>query len=75
MHLKSHRAQKQNLKNRRKRTLVQKPEIEIKMAPHKPSKSAPTEYAAEEEDMTIYAMEENEFEPISADKYVMMEYK
>ncbi|GFU31586.1 uncharacterized protein TNCV_1234841 [Trichonephila clavipes] len=39
---------KQNSKNR-KRTKVQKPEIEIKMAKHKPRKSAPTEYTTDDE--------------------------
>ncbi|GFT12347.1 retrovirus-related Pol polyprotein from transposon 297 [Trichonephila clavipes] len=42
------------------------------MAPHKRRKSETTEYAADEEDMTIYVMEEDEREPISADKYVMI---
>ncbi|GFY18032.1 hypothetical protein TNCV_3385231 [Trichonephila clavipes] len=45
---------KQNSRNRRKRSKVQKLEIEIKMAPHRPRKSAPTEYATDEEDMIIY---------------------
>ncbi|GFW48934.1 hypothetical protein TNCV_3901321 [Trichonephila clavipes] len=31
-----------------------KPKIEIKMAPHRPRKSAPTEYTTDEEDMIIY---------------------
>ncbi|GFS55649.1 uncharacterized protein TNCV_131631 [Trichonephila clavipes] len=31
-----------------------KPKIEIKMAPHRPRKSAPTEYTTDEEDMTVY---------------------
>ncbi|GFW81858.1 uncharacterized protein TNCV_2885321 [Trichonephila clavipes] len=51
---------KRNSRNRRKRPKVQKPEIEIKMAPHRPTKSAPTEYATDEEDMITYDMEEEE---------------
>ncbi|GFV74542.1 hypothetical protein TNCV_5129841 [Trichonephila clavipes] len=45
---------KRNPRNRRKRPKVQKPEIEIKMTPHRPRKSAPTEYATDEEDMITY---------------------
>ncbi|GFT40678.1 hypothetical protein TNCV_442491 [Trichonephila clavipes] len=45
---------KRNSRNRRKCPKVQKPEIEIKMAPHRPRKSAPTEYATDEEDMITY---------------------
>ncbi|GFY16137.1 hypothetical protein TNCV_3531401 [Trichonephila clavipes] len=41
-------------RNRRKRPKVQKPEIEIKMAPHRPRKSAPAEYTTDEEDMITY---------------------
>ncbi|GFT26183.1 hypothetical protein TNCV_1543951 [Trichonephila clavipes] len=44
---------KQNSKNRRKRPKEQKPEIEIKMVPHRPRKSAPTEYATDEEDDNV----------------------
>ncbi|GFW49192.1 hypothetical protein TNCV_3057021 [Trichonephila clavipes] len=54
---------KRNSRNRRKRPKVQKPEIEIKMAPHRPRKSAPTEYATDEEDMITYDVEEEELEP------------
>ncbi|GFT74366.1 hypothetical protein TNCV_539211 [Trichonephila clavipes] len=45
---------KRNSRNRRKCPKVQKPEIEIKMAPHRRRKSAPTEYATDEEDMITY---------------------
>ncbi|GFW73126.1 uncharacterized protein TNCV_832451 [Trichonephila clavipes] len=45
---------KRNSRNRRKPPKVQKPEIEIEMAPHRPRKSAPTEYATDEEDMITY---------------------
>ncbi|GFY04649.1 uncharacterized protein TNCV_419051 [Trichonephila clavipes] len=54
---------KQNSRNRRKCPKVQKPEIEIKMAPHRPRKSAPIEYATDEEDMITYDVEEEELEP------------
>ncbi|GFW38761.1 hypothetical protein TNCV_3881281 [Trichonephila clavipes] len=54
---------KRNPRNRRKRPKVQKPEIEIKMTPHRPRKSAPTEYATDEEDMITYDVEEEELEP------------
>ncbi|GFU13853.1 hypothetical protein TNCV_940391 [Trichonephila clavipes] len=45
-----------------------KPKIEIKMAPHRPRKSAPTEYAMDEEDMIIYDVKD---EPESNPKYVL----
>ncbi|GFV75548.1 uncharacterized protein TNCV_2239971 [Trichonephila clavipes] len=51
---------KRNSRNRRKRRKVQKPEIEIKMAPHRPRKSAPTEYATDEEYMITYYVVEKE---------------
>ncbi|GFY01016.1 hypothetical protein TNCV_1364211 [Trichonephila clavipes] len=35
-----------------------KPKIEIKMAPHKPRKSAPTEYITDEKDMIVYDVED-----------------
>ncbi|GFT03363.1 hypothetical protein TNCV_2985301 [Trichonephila clavipes] len=35
-----------------------KPKIEIKMTPHKPRKSAPTEYTTDEEDMVVYDVED-----------------
>ncbi|GFT54769.1 hypothetical protein TNCV_5001401 [Trichonephila clavipes] len=54
---------KRNPRNRRKRPKVQKPEIEIKMTPHRPRKSAPTEYATDEEDIITYDVEEEELEP------------
>ncbi|GFV94598.1 hypothetical protein TNCV_3826651 [Trichonephila clavipes] len=62
-HLKS-QCVKRNPRNRRKRPKVQKPEIEIKMTPHRPRKSAPTEYATDEEDMITYDVEEEELEQI-----------
>ncbi|GFW66115.1 RNase H domain-containing protein [Trichonephila clavipes] len=43
---------KRNSRNRRKRPKVQKPEIEIKMAPHRPRKSAPSELTTDDEDIT-----------------------
>ncbi|GFX55145.1 hypothetical protein TNCV_1156061 [Trichonephila clavipes] len=63
---------KQNSKNRRKRTKVQKPEIEIKMAKHKPRKSAPTEYTTDDEDLLMYDAEE-ELETDPTDKFVFKE--
>ncbi|GFX56554.1 uncharacterized protein TNCV_75001 [Trichonephila clavipes] len=45
-----------------------KPKIEIKMAPHRPRKSAPTEYSTDEEDMIIYDVED---EPELNPKYVL----
>ncbi|GFV44351.1 RNA-directed DNA polymerase from mobile element jockey [Trichonephila clavipes] len=47
-----------------------KPKIEIKTAPHRPRKSAPTEYSTDEEDMIIYDVcveDEPELNP----KYVL----
>ncbi|GFX24445.1 uncharacterized protein TNCV_992601 [Trichonephila clavipes] len=64
---------KQNSKNRRKRTKVQKPEIEIKMAKHKPRKSAPTEYTTDDEDLIMYDVEEEELEPNPTDKFAIKE--
>ncbi|GFS52530.1 hypothetical protein TNCV_4851761 [Trichonephila clavipes] len=64
---------KRNSRNRRKRPKVQKPEIEIKMAPHRPRKSAPTEYATDEEDMIAYDVEQEEFEPDPTDKFDIKE--
>ncbi|GFX62060.1 uncharacterized protein TNCV_2227861 [Trichonephila clavipes] len=63
---------KQNSKNRRKRTKALKAEIEIKMAKHKPRKSGPTEYTADDEDMLMYDVEE-ELESDPTDKFVLNE--
>ncbi|GFV10530.1 uncharacterized protein TNCV_2584241 [Trichonephila clavipes] len=63
---------KQNSKKRRKRTKVQKQEIEIKMAKHQPRKSAPTEYTTDDEDMLMYDVEE-ELESDPTDKIVVKE--
>ncbi|GFX35014.1 hypothetical protein TNCV_2329541 [Trichonephila clavipes] len=64
---------KRNSRNRRKLPKVQKPDIEIKMAPHRPRKSAPTEYATYEEDMITYDVEEEEHEPDPTDKFNIKE--
>ncbi|GFW39601.1 hypothetical protein TNCV_3187721 [Trichonephila clavipes] len=64
---------KRNSRNRRKCSKAQKQEIEIKMAPHRPRKSAPTEYATDEEDMITYDMEEEELEPDPTVKSVLKE--
>ncbi|GFW22223.1 hypothetical protein TNCV_1429771 [Trichonephila clavipes] len=41
------------------------------MTPHKPRKSAPTEYATDEEDMIAYDVEEEELEPDPTDKFTI----
>ncbi|GFS56079.1 uncharacterized protein TNCV_1650261 [Trichonephila clavipes] len=64
---------KQNSRNRRKRPKVQKAEIEIKMAPHKPRKSALTELTTDDEDMITYDVEEEELEPDPAGKFPIKE--
>ncbi|GFV45249.1 hypothetical protein TNCV_2496071 [Trichonephila clavipes] len=64
---------KRNPRNRRKRPKVQKPEIEIKMTPHRPRKSAPTEYATGEEDMITYNVEEEELDPDPTFKFAFKE--
>ncbi|GFW86226.1 hypothetical protein TNCV_4779381 [Trichonephila clavipes] len=53
---------KRNSRNRRKCPKVQKPEIEIKMTPHRPRKAAPTELTTDDEDMITYEVKE-ELEP------------
>ncbi|GFT33526.1 RNA-directed DNA polymerase from mobile element jockey [Trichonephila clavipes] len=45
-----------------------KPKIEIKMAPHKPRKSAHTEYTTNEEDMIVYDVED---EPELNPEYIL----
>ncbi|GFX27449.1 uncharacterized protein TNCV_35461 [Trichonephila clavipes] len=60
---------KRNSRNRRKRPKVLKAEIEIKMAPHRPRKSAPKELTTVDEDMITYDVEEEELEPDPAGKY------
>ncbi|GFT70627.1 uncharacterized protein TNCV_3091571 [Trichonephila clavipes] len=64
---------KRNSRTRRKRPKVQKPEIEIKMAKHRPRKSAPTEYGTDEENMITYDVEEEELEPDPTDKFTIKE--
>ncbi|GFY33289.1 hypothetical protein TNCV_1241391 [Trichonephila clavipes] len=64
---------KQNSKNRRKRTKVQKPEIEIKMAKHKPRKSTPTEYTTDNEDLIMYDVVEEELELDPTNKFAIKE--
>ncbi|GFV90982.1 hypothetical protein TNCV_1248691 [Trichonephila clavipes] len=60
---------KRNSRNRRKRPKVQKPEIEIKMAPHRPRKAAPTELTTDDEDMITYDVEK-ELEQDPANIYI-----
>ncbi|GFW23311.1 uncharacterized protein TNCV_3804101 [Trichonephila clavipes] len=64
---------KRNSRNRRKRPKVQKAEIEIKMAPHRPRKSAPTELTTDDEDMITYDVEEEELEPDPVGKFPIKE--
>ncbi|GFX90046.1 hypothetical protein TNCV_887441 [Trichonephila clavipes] len=64
---------KKKFKNRRKRTKVQKPEIEIKLAPHKPRKAAPTELTIDDEDMITYDVVEEEIEPDHAGNFTIKE--
>ncbi|GFT42963.1 hypothetical protein TNCV_1615301 [Trichonephila clavipes] len=52
---------KGNSRNRRMRPKIQK--AEIKMAPHRPRKSASIEYATDEEDTTTYDVEKEELQP------------
>ncbi|GFX39548.1 uncharacterized protein TNCV_2102941 [Trichonephila clavipes] len=54
----------------KKRTEVQKPEIEIKMTPHKPRKSATIDYTTDDEDLIMYDVQEEELEP---DKFAIKE--
>ncbi|GFV56202.1 transposable element Tcb2 transposase [Trichonephila clavipes] len=64
---------KRNSRNERKRPKVQKPEIEIKMAPHRPRKSAPTQLKTDDEDMITYEVEEEELEQDPPNKYTIKE--
>ncbi|GFU94827.1 uncharacterized protein TNCV_4552791 [Trichonephila clavipes] len=50
---------------------AQKPEIETKMAKHKPRKSAPTEYTTDDEYLIMYDVEEEEVEPDPTDKFAI----
>ncbi|GFS87109.1 hypothetical protein TNCV_1130221 [Trichonephila clavipes] len=43
------------------------------MTPHRPRKSAPTEYATDEEDMITYDVEEEELEPDPTFKFAFKE--
>ncbi|GFV82271.1 uncharacterized protein TNCV_2791691 [Trichonephila clavipes] len=61
----------QNSKNRRNCRKLQKPEIEIKMAPHKRRKSVSIDYTTDGEDLIMYDVEE--LEPDSTDKFVIKE--
>ncbi|GFV21609.1 uncharacterized protein TNCV_5121961 [Trichonephila clavipes] len=60
-------------RNRRKRPKVQKAEIKIQMAPHRPRKSTPTESTTDEEDMIMYDVQAEELEPNPEDKFAVME--
>ncbi|GFV05826.1 hypothetical protein TNCV_5035651 [Trichonephila clavipes] len=60
-------------RNRRKRPKVQKAEIEIKMAPHRPRKSAPIELTTDDEDMITYDVEEEDLEQDPPNKFTIKE--
>ncbi|GFW79898.1 hypothetical protein TNCV_3898991 [Trichonephila clavipes] len=62
---------KRNSRNIRKRSKVQKAEIEIKMAPHIPRNSAPTTMTRK--DMIMYDVQTEELEPNPEDKFAMKE--
>ncbi|GFX05253.1 uncharacterized protein TNCV_4174961 [Trichonephila clavipes] len=64
---------KRNSRNKRKRPKVQKAEIKIKMVPHRPRKSTPTELTTDEEDMIMYDVQAEELEPNPEDKFAVME--
>ncbi|GFT60405.1 putative RNA-directed DNA polymerase from transposon BS [Trichonephila clavipes] len=64
---------KRNSRNKRKRPKVQKAEIEIKMASHRPRKSAPTKLITDDEDMITYDVKEEELEPDPAGKFTIKE--
>ncbi|GFV12473.1 uncharacterized protein TNCV_1792521 [Trichonephila clavipes] len=64
---------KRNSRNRRKRPKVQKAEIKIQMAPHRPRKSTPTESTTDEDDMILYDVQAEELEPNPEDKFAVME--
>ncbi|GFV38433.1 transposable element Tc3 transposase [Trichonephila clavipes] len=64
---------KRNSRNRRKRPKVQKLEIEIKMAPHRPRKAAPIEYATDDENMITFDVEEEELVPDPTVKFALKE--
>ncbi|GFW15806.1 hypothetical protein TNCV_3583041 [Trichonephila clavipes] len=64
---------KRNSRNRRKRPKIQKAEIEIKMTPRRPRKSAPKELTTDDEDMITYDVEEEELELDPAGKFPIEE--
>ncbi|GFV31419.1 hypothetical protein TNCV_788481 [Trichonephila clavipes] len=69
LHLKSHSVQNviQEIEK------VQKAEIKIQMAPHRPRKSTPTELTTDEEDIIMYDVQAEELEPNPEDKFAVME--
>ncbi|GFX57739.1 RNA-directed DNA polymerase from mobile element jockey [Trichonephila clavipes] len=60
-------------RNRRKRPKVQKPEIEIKMSPHRSRKAAPTEITTDDEDIITYDVEEEKLEQDPPNKFTFNE--
>ncbi|GFW61634.1 hypothetical protein TNCV_3705691 [Trichonephila clavipes] len=63
---------KRKSRNRRKRPKVQKSDIEIKMAPHRSRKAAPTEIT-DDEDMITYDVEDEEHEQDPPNKFTIDE--
>ncbi|GFY09420.1 hypothetical protein TNCV_1942301 [Trichonephila clavipes] len=53
---------KRKSRNRRKRSKIQKPDIEIKRVPHRSRNATPTEITTDDEDMITYDVEEEELE-------------
>ncbi|GFT64105.1 hypothetical protein TNCV_5139711 [Trichonephila clavipes] len=64
---------KRNYRNRRKRPKVQKLDIEIKIAPHRSRKAAPTEITTDDDDMITYDVEEEELEQDPPNKFTIDE--
>ncbi|GFU21467.1 probable RNA-directed DNA polymerase from transposon X-element [Trichonephila clavipes] len=53
---------KRKSRNRRKRSKIQKPDIEIKRVPHRSRNATPTETTTDDEDMITYDVKEEELE-------------
>ncbi|GFU61346.1 hypothetical protein TNCV_3544741 [Trichonephila clavipes] len=53
---------KRKSRNRRKRSKIPKPNIEIKRVPHRSRNATPTEITTDDEDMITYDVEEEELE-------------
>ncbi|GFX62089.1 uncharacterized protein TNCV_2228151 [Trichonephila clavipes] len=64
---------KRKSRNRRKRTKIQKPDIEIKRVPHRSRIATPTEITTDDEDMITYDVEEGELEQDPPNKFTIDE--